>query len=174
MQCLTIGTSTQSFDEFALRVRTAGITRLIDIRATPGSRRYPQFNEDYLEPRMRAHEIGYYYLGALGGMRHPYPGSVNSALENDELRGYADYMQGDSFHAGLRELVSILREPGMVGIMCSCGKWQWCHRRLIADSLGARKWQIGHVEFDGRISPHHLHPMAKIWKGKILYPEPLA
>jgi uncharacterized protein (DUF488 family) len=69
-ELLTIGHSNHAIERFLALLTQHGVTALGDVRSFPSSRFNPQFNRDRLEAALRAHGIGYVFLGdALGGKR---------------------------------------------------------------------------------------------------------
>jgi len=61
----TCGHSTRPFEELVHLLQSNGITVLVDVRAVPKSRYYPQFNRSYLEAHL---PIRYLWRGdKLGG-----------------------------------------------------------------------------------------------------------
>ena len=105
----TIGHSTHSSEHFIDLLKAFAIEVLVDIRRYPGSRRYPHFNAEELAKSLAENGIDYLHMVDLGGRRSPKRDSPNSAWRNTSFRGYADYMQTDSFqHAviDLQELAS--------------------------------------------------------------------
>jgi len=48
----TIGHSTHTGDEFLEMLNSFQIKYLVDIRRFPGSRKFPQFNTDQLQPQL--------------------------------------------------------------------------------------------------------------------------
>ena len=75
----TIGHSTRTFEEFVELLRLNQIEKLVDVRHYPGSRKFPQFNKDYLEVELPKCEIEYEHLVDLGGRRKVDPNSKNDA-----------------------------------------------------------------------------------------------
>ena len=64
----SVGHSSRSVIEFLSLLTTHKITRLVDVRRFPVSRRHPQFTRDGLEESLRLAEIDYRHLGEpLGG-----------------------------------------------------------------------------------------------------------
>lgn len=118
---------------FAGYLRDAAIESLVDVRRFPGSRRHPQFGSAALSDAL--HEIGIAYRHAedLGGRRRPLPDSRNAGLRNDGFRGYADWMEGETFREALANLISESQERRTT-VMCAETPWWKCHRRLIADA----------------------------------------
>src|SRR4051812_11970284 len=107
MRIWTIGHSTRRTDEFISLLKENGIELLADVRAWPGSRRYPQFDKDALSEWLNVHGIRYEHFPELGGKRKSNPDSRNTAWRNASFRGYADYMETDQFQKGIERLLDI-------------------------------------------------------------------
>ena len=103
----TIGHSTHPIDHFIDLLQSNAVTRLIDIRTIPKSRRNPQFNSDALAESLHAAHISYVHMKDLGGLRHPRKDSINLGWRNDSFRGYADYMQTEEFDAALARAIEL-------------------------------------------------------------------
>ena len=141
----TIGHGNRPLEEFMARLREAGIGRLVDVRAFPGSRRHPHFARQALEKALPQAGMEYLWEGsALGGRRRPAPDSANTALRNASFRAYADHMMGAEYQAALARLIAHSNERG-TAIMCA-ERLPWhCHRHLISDSLVARGVTVLHI-----------------------------
>ena len=157
----TIGHSTRSTDELIGMLGEAGVTRLADVRAIPRSRTNPQFNKEALAAALRERSIDYRHLPALGGRRsrQPEPSSRNDYWRIQAFRNYADYARTTAFQAGLAELERLARES-LTAIMCAEAVWWRCHRRLIADYLLVRGWDVTHLMSPGHTQPAILTPAA--------------
>jgi uncharacterized protein (DUF488 family) len=166
----TIGHSTRPWEEFGTLLEEHRITRLVDVRAYPSSRRHPQFNSASLEASLSAVGIDYVHERALGGRRAPRRDSSNTAWRNDAFRGYADYMETDEFGAALDRLVH-LAAARPTAIMCAEAVPWRCHRSLISDALVARGLRVLHI-LDGRAGPHKLTAFARIIDGRVSYATP--
>src|SRR5207247_1185725 len=142
MRIWTIGHSTRTIDEFISLLKENEIKLLVDVRAWPGSRRYPQFNKDALAESLSAHGIRYEHFLELGGRRRPRSDSKNTAWRNASFRGYADYMETEEFHKGVERLLGLAREAGRVAIMCAEAVWWRGHRSLISDYLIVRGIEV--------------------------------
>src|SRR6266568_14711 len=89
----TIGHSTRSLDERVAALQVHNIRTLVDIRASPMSRRLPHFNRESLEQELPKAGIQYVWMKDFGGGRKKQrKDSPNIALRNDSFRNYADYM----------------------------------------------------------------------------------
>jgi uncharacterized protein (DUF488 family) len=165
----TVGHSTRSTDQLLEILRDAEIAAVVDVRSFPSSRRHPQFNRGALEQWLPAAGIDYLHFGELGGRRDPVPGSPNDGWRERGFRGYADHMASPEFEAGIERLEQLARtKPSAV--MCAEALWWRCHRRLIADVLTLRGWDVRHLG-SGAPSRHELTPFAEVEEGGALtYP----
>jgi uncharacterized protein (DUF488 family) len=169
MRIWTIGHSTRAIDEFISLLKENEIKLLVDVRAWPGSKRYPQFNEDALAESLNAHGIRYEHFPELGGKRKSNPDSRNTAWRNASFRGYADYMETEQFQKGIERLLDVAPDAGPTAIMCAEAVWWRCHRSLIADYLKARGVEVMHILAAHKVEPHPYTPAARIVKGKLSY-----
>jgi uncharacterized protein DUF488 len=102
---LTVGHGTTGCDELARLLRGAGVELVVDVRSTPGSRRFPQFRRAELAEWLPAAGIGYRWEPGLGGFRRPAPGSPHAGLRHPSFRAYADYMATDPFRQALARVI---------------------------------------------------------------------
>ena len=65
----TIGHSTHALEKFLSLLAQHRIDALADIRRFPGSRKFPQFNQDDLASTLQQAGIEYHWLESLGGRR---------------------------------------------------------------------------------------------------------
>src|SRR5262245_2026722 len=169
MQIRTLGHSTRAIDEFISLLKENEIKLLVDVRAWPGSKRYPQFNNDALAESLTAHGIRYEHFPELGGKRKSKPDSRNTAWRNASFRGYADYMETEQFQKGIERLLDVSRSDGATAIMCAEAVWWRCHRSLIADYLKARGVEVLHVLGGNKVEPHPYTPAARSVNGELSY-----
>ena len=169
MRIWTIGHSTRAIDEFISLLEENEIKLLVDVRAWPGSKRYPHFNKDALAESLNAHGIRYEHFPELGGKRKSKPDSRNTAWRNASFRGYADYMETEQFQKGIERLLDVVAEAGPTAIMCAEAVWWRCHRSLIADYLKARGMKVLHVLGANKVEPHPYTAAARIVNGELSY-----
>jgi uncharacterized protein (DUF488 family) len=188
MRIWTIGHSTRTIDEFISLLNENEIKLLVDVRAWPGSKRYPQFNKDALAESLTAHGIRYEHFPELGGKRKSKPDSRNTAWRNASFRGYADYMETEQFQKGIERLLNFIGQgaaawqaaevkhdssetvtPCSTAIMCAEAVWWRCHRSLIADYLKARGVEVLHVFSANKVEPHPYTSAARIVNGELSY-----
>jgi uncharacterized protein (DUF488 family) len=171
-EVLTVGHSTLSLEQFLRLLRSAQVDAIADVRRYPGSRRHPHFGRELLSASLGAHGIAYLHLPELGGRRSPQPDSPNVGWTQASFRGYADHLRTSEFATGLTRLED-LAASARTAIMCAEALWWRCHRRLIADVLLVRGWEVDHVLPDGRRVAHRLPEFAVCDDdGFPLYPGP--
>ena len=166
----TIGHSTHELDALVSLLRQHGVAALADVRASPGSRRLPQFNQGALERTLPERGLAYVHVAELGGRRRPVPDSPNAGWEVEAFRAYADHMASDEFAHGLARLEELAgAQP--TAVMCAEALWWRCHRRLVADALTVHGWEVRHIGPAGKVTIHELPPFAVVGRdGRISYP----
>lgn len=164
----TIGHSTHPIEEFIAMLKSFQINLLVDIRSFPGSRHFPQFNKQNLAVSLPEHGIEYMHLVNLGGRRKTTPNSHNTAWRNVSFRGYADYMETDSFKEAAQELEILAREQN-VAIMCSEAVWWRCHRSLVSDYLKFNGWEVLHIMGINKAEEHPYTKPAVIEDNQLSY-----
>jgi len=170
MKIYTIGHSTRKIEYFLDMLESHAIEEVVDVRTIPKSRKYPQFNQEQLKSSLRKSKISYHHLPKLGGLRHTTKSSINTGWQNLSFRGFADYMQTDSFWEGIEELEKIAKKS-KVAIMCAEAVPWRCHRSLIADALTLHAWHVFHITSKQPAKEHALTPFLKTDNGMIFYPE---
>ncbi|HEU5244587.1 MAG TPA: DUF488 domain-containing protein [Gaiellaceae bacterium] len=173
MRIFTVGHGIRSIEELIELLGEAGVRTLIDVRRFPGSRRHPQFNQSALAPAVEAAGIAYRHAIELGGRRSGEPGEERFAcIRVAAFRSYAARMgTGDWQDA----LAAALAEPERC-FMCAETLWWRCHRRLIAELLDARGYEILHLLKPGHSERHRpWEPIAEVRDGVLhLCGEPVA
>jgi uncharacterized protein (DUF488 family) len=171
MRIFSIGHSTRAFEELVDLLRAHGVVQLADVRSYPGSRRHPQFARGNLETSLPPAGIAYRWMPGLGGLRKPVAGSSrNAAWQVEGFRAYADHMGTGEFVEARSELET-WAQAAATAFMCAEASYTMCHRRLLADALLARDWEVLHIESRTRARPHLLTPFALVTAARTLtYP----
>lgn len=165
----TVGHSTLPIEDFIALLEVYGIARLADIRTVPRSRHNPQFNADALTESLRAAQIDYMPIPALGGLRHPRKDSPNNGWRNASFRGYADYMQTAEFRDALDRLM-VMGRRARTAIMCAEAVPWRCHRSLVADALGVRAVPVVEILSATSYRMHERTAFAQVDGMTITYP----
>ena len=151
-----------------------------NVRAFPGSRKFPQFSKDHLPDWLKEEGIYYIHLPKLGGRRSS-SGDVspilNAAWNNQSFHNYADYTLSNYFKEGIDDLIEIAPVKRAV-YCCSERHPARCHRLLISNWLLANGSNVKHIMDgdDGKIEVHD-HELGK-WgampiieeDGTVVYP----
>lgn len=87
--------------------------------------------------------------------------SPNDEWENDSFQAYADYALTDEFQEALDELVA-LAEAEISAIVCAEAVYWRCHRRIIADRLLARGYEVTNIYDADRADEHELTRFAEV------------
>lgn len=164
----TIGHSTRSLEQFLELLDTHDIEAVADVRRFPGSRRRPHFTGEPLTQALAARRLGYVWFPELGGRRRPRPDSPNTGWRSASFRGYADYMETESFAEGLGRLTDLacgLRSA----IMCAEALWWRCHRGLISDALRWAGFDVHHIQGPSSCAPHPYTSAARLEGGRLSY-----
>lgn len=164
----TIGHSTRTLDELIAMLRSFKIEMVADIRNYPGSRRYPQFNQEALEVSLPENNIQYVHLKKLGGRRKVNKDSKNTSWRHIAFRGYADYMETEDFKKGIEELEAIALK-NRTAYMCSEAVWWRCHRSMVSNYLKAHGWKVMHIMDTGKEEEHPFTSPARIVNGELTY-----
>lgn len=164
----TIGHSTRPLQEFLDLLAEHRIQTVVDVRAHPGSRKYPQYGQDALADTLRAQDIEYQWFKGLGGRRRASADSPNTAWRNASFRGYADYMSTADFRYALDALYELAARSRMA-LMCAEAVWWRCHRSMIADALCVEGAQVLHIMNAGHCVTHPMTSPARIVDGKLTY-----
>jgi uncharacterized protein (DUF488 family) len=144
-------------------LRKAGVQTLVDVRRYPGSRRNPQFNQGGLGDALAAAGIRYTHAGALGGRLSDEPGEERfSCIRTTAFRSYAARMGTPEWQ---QALAGALEEPAPC-FLCAETGWRRCHRRLIADLLVARRYEVLHLLPTG-VERHRLSDDAEARDGQL-------
>lgn len=130
-ELLTIGYEGREIGEFIDRLKQFNISRLIDVREIPLSRK-PGFSKSALREKLEDENIKYVHIKALGS-----PSPIRNKLKSD-----LDY---DCFFKAYREYLSrnmeVIKEvhqfifDGMNCIMCFERFPDKCHRSAVADKV---------------------------------------
>ncbi len=84
------------------------------------------------------------------------------------FRGYADYMESETFLKGINDLMERAYEKRTV-IMCSELLWWRCHRSMIADYLKVNGFEVIQIFDKSKVVRHPFTSAAKVVNGKISY-----
>jgi len=134
-EIFTIGYEQAGLADFLRALQAAGVTRLIDVRDLPQSRR-AGFSKRQLAASVEALGIGYLHLKPLGT---PKEGRV--AHRTGDQAGFWRIVEAQlakpEAQAALEELAAIAREQPSC-LVCYEGDWRTCHRARVVELLSER------------------------------------
>jgi len=145
----TIGHSDHAAGVLIGLLRLHGIEALTDVRSSPYSRRYPQFNREALAADLERAGIRYVFLGAELGARRSEP----ECYAEGKAR-YSLIARSPLFAQGLERV----RQGAVnysIALMCAEKDPLTCHRAILVcrhlrDSIAP----IQHIREDGRLESH--------------------
>jgi uncharacterized protein (DUF488 family) len=166
VRVFTVGHGTRPIDELLEMLEEAGPRTLVDVRRFPSSRRHPQFNQAALAAAVEDAGVGYRHAVDLGGRLSGEPGEERfSCIEVAAFRSYAARMGTPEWQDALS---AALAEPAPC-FLCAETLWWRCHRRLIAELLHAREYEVIHLLKPGHSERHRpWEPISEIRDG-VLY-----
>jgi len=131
MNLFTIGYEGRQIDEFVDLLRRFNISRIIDVREMPISRKNG-FSKSSLREHLRAANIDYVHLKALGS-----PAALRHKLRYDRdyeyfFAEYHDYLSQN--HEEINKIVQFVSD-GNNCIMCFERSHEKCHRRVLVDRI---------------------------------------
>lgn len=134
MRIFTIGYEGTTVGEFLKALKTAGVERVIDVRALPLSRR-PGFSKTPLKAALEEASIEYVHLKALGT---PSEGraAARAGRHKDLERIYAGQLELPEAMAQSAQMLELAREKPSA-LLCMEREPAHCHRTLLIDAVAA-------------------------------------
>lgn len=134
----TIGYEGAAIEDLIATLRGAGITRLLDIRESPYSKR-PEFSTDELRAALAEYGIGYTHIRALGNP----PGGREAARAGHAAAFreiFSEHLNGPDARGGLDQALNLAaNEP--VCLLCLEKSPMHCHRSMVAARLNQMSGQ---------------------------------
>ena len=134
MRIFTIGYEGATVGEFITALHSAGVERLIDVRALPLSRR-PGFSKSSLRASLEESAIEYIHLKALGT---PSEGrtAARAGRHADMARIYSGQLELPEAIAQSALMLELVREKP-TALLCMERDPAVCHRTLLIDAVAA-------------------------------------
>lgn len=147
-ELFTIGHSTQSWEQFVELLSRHRIGAIGDVRSSPYSARFPQYNREVLDRALRLVNIRYVFLGdELGARRAERECYVDGVARYDRISRTA------AFRAGL-ERVQTGVARFRLALMCAEKDPLECHRTILVCRQFRNDMNIQHILHDGSIETH--------------------
>jgi len=134
MRIFTIGYEGTTVSEFIAALKSAGVERVIDVRALPLSRR-PGFSKSPLRAALEQENIEYIHLKALGT---PAEGrtAARAGRHDDLERIYAGQLELPEALAQSAQMLELAREKP-TALLCMERDPVHCHRTLLIQAVAA-------------------------------------
>ncbi|HLR54791.1 MAG TPA: DUF488 domain-containing protein [Pseudogracilibacillus sp.] len=161
MKVYTIGHSNHSKETFLEMLKKVSITYVIDVRSMPGSRKFPQFDQDRMPVWLAENDIEYHHFPKLGGRRNKskdIADNLNAGWNNQSFHNYADYTLSHSFQEGIKKLTTYATKDN-TAYFCAESHPSKCHRLIISNWLAANGWEVEHLikqQEEIEMIPHEL------------------
>lgn len=147
-ECLTVGHSNHTFDDFARLLDRYRVDVIVDVRSTPYSKRVPQFNREALQLSLRACNIAYMHMGDRLGARYSDPRLIRPDGRVD-LKRVAEL---PAFQSAIQSIVQAVEKGRRIALMCSEGDPFDCHRFvLVSRALQSAGVGVSHIMPDGQL-----------------------
>ncbi len=146
-EVFAIGHSTLPYERFIALLRQAGVNAVADVRTSPFSRHFPQFNRDALKDELRLDGVSYVFLGKeLGGR------PTDRMLYSEGVADYEKMARCDEFGKGLGRVVEGAKKY-RIALMCSEHDPVDCHRcLLVSRALSTKGARVSHILSNGAIA----------------------
>jgi uncharacterized protein (DUF488 family) len=143
-ELFTVGYEGRQIDEFLNYLKSHKISRLIDVREIPISRKRG-FSKSALKSRLEAERIEYLHFGLLGS-----PSSIRKKLKEDQdIRSFFEaFSKHLSSQSTVLDQVIHLAEEGNNCLLCFERQAENCHRSTVAQrvmELSNRNLLIHHI-----------------------------
>lgn len=149
MKIWTIGYSPHTIDSFITLLKEYGVTAIADVRSSPFSRRYQDFNRSLLKDSLNRQGIAYSFLGDQLGAR-----SSNPNCYKDGVALYELIAASDEFKVGLGRIRKG-SESYRIALMCAEKDPLTCHRAvLVSRWLKEEGFDVRHLLANGTIETH--------------------
>jgi uncharacterized protein (DUF488 family) len=147
-ELLTIGHSNHSGERFLELLRQHRVEAVVDVRSSPYSARWPQFNREVLQRSLGAAGLRYVFLGEELGARR--------AERECYVEGVAHYgliAKAPAFQSGLTRVEAGMRRFRLA-LMCAEQDPLECHRAILVCRHLRDAAQIHHILADGTTQYH--------------------
>jgi len=146
---LTIGHSNHSLENFVALLHSHNATAIADVRSSPYSKMYPQFNREPLQNSLKAHGVSYIFLGRELGGRPEDP----TCYAEGRVQ-YRRLARTELFKQGISRVLNGTRTYRTV-LLCAEAEPLVCHRALlVAPELAALGISVAHIRGDGTLEAH--------------------
>ncbi len=147
-EVFTIGHSNHEDSRVLELLHKYGINLVLDVRSSPYSKRFPQFNRETFSRYLSLNNISYLYMGEFFGARQP----DNDFYTDEGWLHYAAFTKSLIFKSGVRRLDEVLAEGKIPALMCAEKDPFDCHRAImVSRELAQQGYLIKHILASGEL-----------------------
>ncbi len=143
----TIGYEGLSLASFFALLKQHEIQTLVDVRATPWSRK-PGFSKGALMQQCQRSGLEYFHFGALGCPRPILSDYRNDRNWEEYSRRFWDYLRSEeeALEQAMQE-VGRLTLTSRAALLCFEADFRFCHRSYVAEEISRRleSWDVRHI-----------------------------
>jgi uncharacterized protein (DUF488 family) len=144
----TIGHSDRTWEELVEALKNQRVKFVVDVRTTPYSTRYPQFNTEVLRESLSRSALKYLHLGAALGARPNDP----RLLDGDGRVWYPKVRQTAEFKGAIQRVEKGADSGHRLALLCMEPHPCECHRfPMIAYQLARDGYEVQHILRDGSV-----------------------
>jgi uncharacterized protein (DUF488 family) len=149
LKLFTIGYSSYKLEDFMKVLSANAVSALADVRSSPYSATYPDYNRENLQKQLKINGIAYVYLGDLLGARvnDPHMYVNNSANFSLIAKSFA-------FKSGITRLKEGTQKGYLIALMCAEKDPLTCHRTILICKNIRNDFDIKHILPNFRIESH--------------------
>ena len=167
-EIFTIGYGGRTIEEFAALLKQYEIEVLVDVRSSPYSSYYTDFDRPNLSEMLKNDDIRYVFMGDTLGGRPDDPDCYSYSPDRKKALLDPKKCEAKGFYrAGISRLQNGLSGGYRMALMCSELEPQNCHRSyVISKTLEQEQINVVHIDKNGERKPQTELP-------DMIYQEPL-
>lgn len=131
----TVGYANKGLDEFIKILKSNGINCLVDVRTSPYSKQFPDYNRERLAGELKVHNIIYLHFGDEFGARRKeeevYTKETNFIGEELEYVDFRKVQKLSVFKHGCERIANGVKRGYTICFMCSEKYPCDCHRAVL-------------------------------------------
>lgn len=137
----TIGYTVFSIDDFIDVIKYYGISCVIDVRSSPFSKHYPDYNKDVLEQRLKQHGILYRNYAKEFGARQ-----TNPIYYSGDIVDFDKFIQSAQFLEGVSRVTKGIEKGYKFALMCAEKDPINCHRSImLGKGFSKNGYEVNHI-----------------------------
>lgn len=169
----TFGYGDRSIEDFLEIIRKHGVERVIDVRKWSSSGRRPVYSYINLNRVLLSNRLDYVWIPELGGYRKfgvdidDY--GIANCFKSHGFRAYATYItMNSSVKQYLDKLLQLVSEKTSILMCCEKNPYR-CHRKILADYLVAKNFEVIHIVDSTKVIRHKLSKCAVVLNNELKY-----